>query len=167
MLIPNFPNNLPVNPSQHLDRSGVLPRLAPNGEPSNNSSDLSSLSAEAANQDSTVNPAILQMLFETRLQSDLQALEQARASGNQEQAGQTLNSLGSTYSQAKEQHVPLNPELENAVKQALGLSEGGGENGNLDAINAGGDTPDGNSDGNFGNSVDGGGGNLGAVTAHP
>ena len=161
MLIPNLPNSLPVVPLQPFGRPGVPQGLGLNGDQSNSPSDLSALSSETAAQDGSVNPAILQMLFETRLQSDLQALEQAQSSGNQEQAGQTLSSLGSTYSQAKDQGVPLNPELENAVKQALGLSEGGGENGNLDALNSGGDIPDGSSGSDSGNRVDGGGSNLG------
>ncbi|MFA7479605.1 MAG: hypothetical protein WC314_03810 [Vulcanimicrobiota bacterium] len=132
-----------------------------NGNADAGALDISGLSSEASGPDGQVNPAILQMMYETKLQSDLQALEQAKAAGGQEQSEQALQSLGQTYTQAKQQQIPLNPELENAVKQALGLSEGsdgGSGNGNLDALNNGGGADGGGTNGLDGSGADNSGG---------
>ena len=68
--------------------------------------DLSSLSNEANGPDGQVNPAVLQMIYETRLQSDLQNAEAAKQSGNEEEAANALKSLEGTYGEAKQKQVP-------------------------------------------------------------
>ena len=119
--------------------------------------DLSSLSNEANGPDGQVNPAVLQMIYETRLQSDLQNAEAAKQSGNEEEAANALKSLEGTYGEAKQKQVPLSQETEQAVKQALGISDGG-DKGNLDALDKGGFNAD---DGSSGGGGGGGGCNGG------
>lgn len=128
--------------------------------------DQSLLSNEANGEDGALNPALLQMLYETKLQSDLQTVEQAKASGNQEEAAQALQGLQQTYGDAKQKQVPLSQEVESAVKQALGIQDGqnGGDQGNMDALNQGGfNANDGGSDSGGGGGGGGGCGGGGCV----
>jgi hypothetical protein len=114
--------------------------------------DLSSLSDEASGPDGQLNPAVLQMIYETRLQSDMQRVDAAKESGHQDEAAQAIKSLENTYGETKQKQVPINEELEKAVKQTLGID---GDKGNLDALDKGGFNAD---DGSTGGGGGGGGG---------
>ena len=91
--------------------------------PFNGLADASNLSAESNAPQSSVNPALMQMLYETRLQFDLQGVEFARQ--GQGDPGQALESLQGTYQEAKQNQVPLSQELEDSVLQALGQNREG------------------------------------------
>lgn len=119
--------------------------------------DGSSISDEANKPDGDVNPDTLKMMYETRLQSDLQSLEAAKESGEEEKIAQATEALGASYGESQEKGVPINKELEAAVKQALGLSDG--SDGNLDALDEGGFNQD--KGGGDGGGFDGGGGGGG------
>lgn len=130
--------------------------VAPTGNGSAAGLDQSSISREADGPEGNINPAVLQMMYETKLQSDLQSLESAKQSGEEDKVNQATQALGSTYGDAQQKSVPLSKDLESQVRQALGLSEGeGGDQGNLDALNQGGFNAD---DGSSGGGGGGGGG---------
>lgn len=164
MLISGLNNANYLSPMNSTFGSGTANGNANNGALS--LLDSSSLSNEANGEDGALNPALLQMIYETKLQSALQAVEQAKSSGQQEDATKALEALGGTYGEAKQKQVPLSQEVESAVKQALGIQDGenggGGDQGNLDALNKGGfNADDGGSGGGGGGGCDGGGCNGG------
>ena len=135
--------------------------LSPMQEGGAGNLDQSSISNEANGPDGQVNPAVLQMMYETRLQSDLQNLDAAKQSGEEQQVAQATEALGGTYGEAQQKQVPINKELETAVRQALGLGDqdGGGDKGNMDALDQGGfNADDGSSGGGGGGGGCGGGG---------
>ena len=128
--------------------------------------DQLSISREADSPDGQVNPQLLKMMYETRLQSDLQSLESAKASGEEDRVTQATEALGSTYSETQQKGIPISQEIEGAVKQALGILDGqdggSGGGGNLDALNKGGfQADDGSSGGSGGGGGCGGGGGGG------
>lgn len=130
--------------------------VAPSSNGSTGGLDQSSISSEANGPDGNVNPAVLQMMYETKLQSDLQSLEAAKQSGEEEKVTQATEALGSTYSDSQQKGIQINKELETQVRQALGLGDGEGKDqGNLDALDKGGFSAD------DGSGADGGGGGGG------
>ena len=125
----------------------------------NGNQDQSSLSNEANGPDGEVNPNVLKMMYETRLQSDLQSLERAKSSGDEQKVQQATEALGGTYGETQQKGIQIDKELDTQVKQALGISDGenggSGGGGNLDALNDGGFNAD---DGGSGGGGGGGGG---------
>jgi hypothetical protein len=151
---------IPQNSNYGADAFDVSP-LRSNGF---GGDDQASISNEANGPDQNMNPDVLKMMYETRLQSDLQNLETAKQSGEEDKVGQATEALGATYGETQQKGVQINKDLESQVKQALGISDGEGGGGNLDALNEGGfNANDGSTGGGGGGEGGGGGGGGGCI----
>jgi len=124
MNIQNALNSLLPNPTRKAHLGNAVNQ---NGAASGSPFDRANVSAEVDAPDSAVNPALMQMLYETRLQFDLQGVEFAKQGRGD--VNQALQSLKGTYEEAKQSQVPLSRETEEAVLQALGQSGNGGGGG--------------------------------------